>query len=71
MKSKDKKKTPFERALSLFPTKADMARALNVEPPYINKMLREKHVPWQQCKAIEKATGGAVTAAELNPEVFG
>lgn len=64
-------KTPFEIACSLFETKAAFARALNVEPPYINKMLRDKHVPTEQCRNIERATGGRVTAAQLRPDVFG
>jgi DNA-binding transcriptional regulator YdaS (Cro superfamily) len=65
-----KKKTPFEVAVSLFPSKAAFARALGVSPCYINKMLREKHIPLEQCRPIEKATGGKVTAEQLRPDVF-
>lgn len=66
-----KKISPLQKAIKHFGTGAALAAALGVEPCYISKMKRTKHVPWQQCKAIETATGGKVTAAELNPKVFG
>jgi hypothetical protein len=69
-----KKTSPIQalqKAIDYFGTGKDLAAAINVEPCYISKMKRDKHVPWQQCKPIEQATGGLVKAAELNPKVFG
>jgi DNA-binding transcriptional regulator YdaS (Cro superfamily) len=33
-------------------------------------MLRENHVPVEQCRPIERATGRKVTAEQLRPDVF-
>ena len=65
------KPSPLLRAIAMFKNKAAMARALDVEPSYINKMVRTGHVPWQQCREIERITGGFVTAIQLRPDVFG
>ncbi len=65
-----KRKTPIELAVKHFKTKTALATALGVKPCYVGKMVRENHVPWQQCKKIEALTGGLVTARQLNPKVF-
>jgi DNA-binding transcriptional regulator YdaS (Cro superfamily) len=70
MKSKAHAKTPLEIAIDCFESKAELARRLNVKPCYISKMLREKHVPVEQCRAIERATDGKVKAEELRPDIF-
>lgn len=62
--------TPFELAISCFESKAAFARALGVKPCYISKMLRENHVPVEQCRAIERVTNGKVTARALRPDIF-
>ena len=47
------------------------ADEIGIRPEYLHKMIRTGNVPPQQCKAIERAAGGEVTAEQLNPSVFG
>jgi DNA-binding transcriptional regulator YdaS (Cro superfamily) len=65
-----KRKSPIQKAAALFDSKAAFARALEVSPCYVGKMLRENHVPWQQCKKIQAITNNLVTAADLRPDIF-
>lgn len=49
-----------------------LAHRLGVKPPTVHQWMKgERPIPSARCRAIEEATGGAVTAAELRPDVFG
>lgn len=65
-----KKATPLEAAIQLVGSKAELARALKISPCYVSKMLRENHVPVEQCRAIERVTEKKVTAEQLRPDIF-
>ena len=49
---------------------ARLAKALDVQPMTISHW-KNRGVPTDRCKDIELVTGGAVTRAELKPEIFG
>jgi len=51
--------------------KARAARALGVSPVYLQKMLKQNHVPVEQCRKFEVATGKRVTVHMLRPDIFG
>lgn len=63
-------KTPIERAAHLLGSFAALSRQLGVKPPAVHQW-RTNGVPPNRCRAIEAATGGAVTCHELRPDVFG
>ena len=63
--------TPLEKAIAACNgSPSELARRLNERPQTINNW-RARGVPAEKCRAIESATCGAVTAAELRPDVFG
>lgn len=49
---------------------ARLAEALGVEPMAISHW-KKRGIPSDRCGDIERATDGAVTRAELKPEIFG
>ena len=59
---------PIELAVNRAGGPKKLAEDLGVHVTYIYKMVRTKHVPTEQCKAIEELTG--ITRAELRPDVF-
>ncbi len=64
--------TPIERAVAECGSQAALAKAIRVTPVFVNQMRHGlKQVPARLCRAIETATGGAVTAEQLRPDVFG
>ncbi len=63
--------TPLERAIEACDNSpSELARRVNEKPQTINNW-RTRGVPAEKCRAVELATSGAVTAAELRPDVFG
>lgn len=48
-----------------------LAREIGVSQPYVHKMLKTGRVSAKQCRAIERATRGEVTAEQLRPDIFG
>lgn len=61
----------IEKAVSVVGTKAALARAVGVKPPTIHQWLKgERPVPAGKCRAIEAATNGVVTAAQLRPDIY-
>lgn len=63
--------TPLERALDHFGSKAALARAIGAKPMTVQHWFRGRAVPVAQAIRIENASAGAVTAAQLRPDVFG
>lgn len=61
----------LEKAISTFGTVSAMASAIGVKPNVIGNWRLRKQVPAEHCRAIEAATGRAVTRYELRPDVFG
>jgi DNA-binding transcriptional regulator YdaS (Cro superfamily) len=49
---------------------ARLAEALDVGPMTISHW-KSRGIPTDRCADIERVTGGAVTRAELKPEIFG
>lgn len=66
--SKCHKKHPIELAIAHQGSVAKLAAALGVHVTYIYKMRRERHIPVEQCKAIEVLTG--IPRKELRPDIF-
>lgn len=51
---------------------AALARRLGITPAAVNQwVVGSRPVPAERCRAIEAATGGAVTRYDLRPDVFG
>jgi len=63
--------TYLEKAFEICGSQAELARQLKVTAQFVHKMAKSGHVPSEQCKKIEAATGGEVTAEQLRPDIFG
>lgn len=49
-----------------------LANAIGVSPSFVNQWVNgSRPVPATRCRAIESATEGRVTCADLRPDVFG
>lgn len=60
------------KAIKACGTQQALADAVGVTQSFVSQWLNgERPVPSTKCRAIEVATDGAVTAAELRPDVFG
>jgi len=59
------------RAVRLCGGQTALARQLGIKQPSVHGWLRTGLAPAHRCRAIETATGGAVTVHELRPDVFG
>jgi len=60
------------QVVALWPTGADAARAIGITRQAIQQWKRsDRPIPAERCAAIEAATGGRVTRAELRPDIFG
>jgi DNA-binding transcriptional regulator YdaS (Cro superfamily) len=64
-------KTGIERAVQLAGSQSALGRLLKVTPQAVQKWVAQGFAPAERCREIELALGGAVTRAELNPEIFG
>ncbi len=60
----------LHRAIGLLGGQAALARACGVSQPTVWYWIKRGRVPAERVKAIEAATGGRVTAAELRPDIF-
>lgn len=58
------------RAIHYFGSQARLARALGVVPMAVSNW-KKRGLPVAWAPEIERATQGAVTRAELRPDVFG
>lgn len=64
--------TPIERAVEICGSQRLLAEAAGVTPSFVSQWVTEaRPVPATKCQKIEAATNGAVTKAELRPDVFG
>lgn len=48
-----------------------LANAIGIRSASISGWRKRSRVPYDRCKAIERATNGAVTRYDLRPDVFG
>jgi DNA-binding transcriptional regulator YdaS (Cro superfamily) len=71
MRAMSKQIDALNRAIKLFPTQEAFAAALGVKSPSISEWRTRKQVPVERCVAIEAITNGAITRAELRPDIFG
>ncbi|MBE7564194.1 helix-turn-helix domain-containing protein [Acidithiobacillus sp. HP-6] len=60
----------LDRAVSHFGSQSSLARTLGVCPMAVSHW-RRRGVPLARAIAIERATAGVVTRAELRPDIFG
>ena len=61
----------LRRAIALLGNQAKASRAIGVTPQAVSEVLRRgRRVPAEWCLKIERATGGAVTAGELRPDLY-
>ena len=64
-------KTPIEQACAYVDGQAELARLLGVSAPTVNQWCKGiRDVPPARCAAIERATGGKVTRADLRPDDY-
>lgn len=63
--------SPLDRAIAHFESQQALADALEIRSPSISEWRKRGRVPAERCRAIEHATGGAVTRYDLRPDVFG
>lgn len=64
--------TPIERATSILGGRRALAASLGVTRQAVSHWFRGRRaLTAEQCAAIERATGGQVTRAELRPDIFG
>ncbi len=59
------------RAVALAGSQSRLSRATGYSQPAINKACRRGRVSAELAIAIEHATAGAVSRAELRPDLFG
>lgn len=59
----------LKTAIDAFGTQQKLAAALGVKQQYISYWLRNR-VPAEWCRKIEDVTDGAVTRADLRPDLF-
>lgn len=52
-------------------SQSDLARKLGVSPQFVQKMVNKKPVPPKRAIQIEKLSNGALTRAEIRPDIFG
>ncbi len=61
----------LRRAVALAGSQSKLSRATGYSQPAINKACRKGRVSAELAIAIERATRGAVSRAELRPDLFG
>lgn len=62
----------IEKAIAIRGSQKALADAVGVPASFVSQWLTgHRPVPPKRCRAVEAATDGAVTAAELRPDVFG
>jgi DNA-binding transcriptional regulator YdaS (Cro superfamily) len=62
---------PIERAIDILGSAAALARACKQKPQAVTRWRRTGRIPAHHAGAIEKATHGRVTKADLRPDLFG
>lgn len=62
--------SPLERAIEHFGSNTALAKAIGVVPMNVSHWINGRPVPVTRAIQIEYASGGAVKAAELRPDVF-
>lgn len=61
--------TPVKKAINLFGSRVEFAKALGVSPQAVIKWER-KRVPAERVSDIVEATKGLVTKHDLRPDIF-
>jgi len=64
--------TAIEKAVSQLGGQAKLAEAIGTTQSFVSQWVTGRRpIPATWCRAIERATGGEVTRADLRPDVFG
>jgi DNA-binding transcriptional regulator YdaS (Cro superfamily) len=59
------------RAVRLLGSQVQTGRAIGVSPQAVSEVMRRgRRVPAEWCLKLQKATGGAVTACDLRPDLY-
>ena len=59
------------QAVRLLGNQSSTAKAIGVSPQAVSEVMRRgRRVPAEWCLKLEKATGGAVTAHALRPDLY-
>lgn len=59
------------KAVRLLGSQAKAGRAIGVSPQAVSEVMRRgRRVPGEWCLKLQKATGGAVTACDLRPDLY-
>lgn len=57
--------------IDFFGSQVAVARKINATPQMINHWIRRESVPAKWAVKIEQVTNGAITRAEIRPDIFG
>ena len=64
--------SPIQKAVDVVGGQSRLADLLGVSPSFVSQWVAgARPVPATRCGAIESATGGKVSRADLRPDVFG
>ncbi len=61
----------LDRAIAILGTQDILAAKLKIKSPSISEWRSRGRVPHTRCREIEKITKGAVTRADLRPDIWG
>lgn len=65
-------KRHLQRAVKIAGGQTALANAIGVQQAHVwNWLNRDRTLPAEHVRAIEKATGGQVTRFDLRPDIFG
>jgi DNA-binding transcriptional regulator YdaS (Cro superfamily) len=62
--------TPLDKAIKAAGGQVALAEKIGKGQSTVSLWRRQRRVPAEYCRAIETATGGAVTRHELRPDIF-
>lgn len=66
------KKTPpqvFKKLLAHFGNQREIARALKIKQPSVQRWFSDQHIPIKRAIQIERITKGKITVLEMWPEI--
>jgi DNA-binding transcriptional regulator YdaS (Cro superfamily) len=66
----DGSRSALARAVAMFGSETKLAMAVGIAQQVLNRAVRRGRVSPELAKAIQRATGGAVTANELRPDLW-
>ena len=66
----NRSRSALARAVAMFGSEKKLATAVGIAQQVLNRAVKRGRVSPELAKAIQRATGGAVTANELRPDLW-